>query len=337
MDHAGALMGLLNEGFVRASCSALQATMVDCGADVVVDFWNPLAVIAARAQNLPVITVIQADAHPASQGFIWWKTLPAHLPTPVPVVNKVLAENGLPPVNTLSELCVGDLTLVVGMPQTDPLPATADVTYIGPILWQKPGATLPDRIERLGREKPLIWVYSGNPRYATKSETLDSMVVVHACIAALANEDIHVVLTTGHHPLPKEVLPLPANFHHEPYVPGLAMAERSDVLIHHGGYGSCQTGLFMGKPAVIIPTYAERESNARRMVALGAAALVAVEHDRGKKRVSVEALRATVRRVLTDSSFASNAAHAGSQLRAYGGAAQAARLIERFSETRRWG
>ncbi len=333
MDHAGALMGLLNEGFVRASCSALQATMVDCGADVVVDFWNPLAVIAARAQNLPVITVIQADAHPASQGFIWWKTLPAHLPTPVPVVNKVLAENGLPPVNTLSELCVGDLTLVVGMPQTDPLPATADVTYIGPILWQKPGATLPDRIERLGRDKPLIWVYSGNPRYATKSETLDSMIVVQACIAALANEDIHVVLTTGHHPLPKEVLPLPANFHHEPYVPGLAMAERSDVLIHHGGYGSCQTGLFMGKPAVIIPTYAERESNARRMVALGAAALVPVEHDRGKKRVLVESLRAAVWRVLTDSSFASHAAHAGSQLRAYGGAAQAAHLIERFSQS----
>ncbi len=333
MDHAGALMGLLNEGFVRASCSALQTTMVDCGADVVVDFWNPLAVIAARTQNLPVITVIQADAHPASQGFIWWKTLPAHLPTPVPVVNKVLAENGLPPVNTLSELCVGDLTLVVGMPQTDPLPATADVTYIGPILWQKPGATLPDRIERLGRDKPLIWVYSGNPRYATKSETLDSMIVVQACIAALANEDIHVVLTTGHHPLPKEVLPLPANFHHEPYVPGLAMAERSDVLIHHGGYGSCQTGLFMGKPAVIIPTYAERESNARRMVALGAAALVPVEHDRGKKRVLVESLRAAVWRVLTDSSFASHAAHAGSQLRAYGGAAQAAHLIERFSQS----
>jgi len=87
MDHAGALMGLLNEGFVRASCSALQATMVDCGADVVVDFWNPLAVMAARAQNLPVITVIQADAHPASQGFIWWKTPPAHLPTPVPLTS----------------------------------------------------------------------------------------------------------------------------------------------------------------------------------------------------------------------------------------------------------
>jgi len=332
VDHAGALMGLLNEGFVRASCLALEATMVDCGADVVVDFWNPLAVMAARAQNIPVITVIQADAHPASQGFIWWKTPPAHLPTPVPVVNKVLAEHALPAVSRLGELCVGDLTLVVGMPETDPLPATAHVTYVGPILWQKPGATLPDWIANLGRDKPLIWVYSGNPRYSSASETLDSMVVLHACIAALAHEDVHVVLTTGHHPLPTDVLPLPANFRHEPYVPGLAMAERSDLLIHHGGYGSCQTGLAMGKPAVIIPTYAERESNARRIAALGAGALVPVEHDRGKKRVRVEALRATVRRVLADPSFAGNAARAGERMRAYGGAAQAARLIERFSQ-----
>jgi hypothetical protein len=75
-------------------------------------------------------------------------------------------------------------------------------------------------------------VYSGNPRYSSASETLDSVVVVEACIAALAGEEVHVVLTTGHHPLPKEVLPLPANFRHEPYLPGLAMAERSDLLIH---------------------------------------------------------------------------------------------------------
>src|SRR5436305_8798055 len=55
MDHAGALMGLLNEGFVRACCSALQALMEDCEADVIVDFWNPLAVIAARTLHKPVV------------------------------------------------------------------------------------------------------------------------------------------------------------------------------------------------------------------------------------------------------------------------------------------
>ncbi len=107
---------------------------------------------------------------------------------------------------------MGDLTLVVGTPETDPLPEHTDVTYIGPILWQKPGTTVPEWIDRLSRDKPLIWVYSGNPRYASGGDAFDSLVVLQACIAALASEEVHVVLTTGHHPLPQELLPLPANF-----------------------------------------------------------------------------------------------------------------------------
>lgn len=333
-DHAGAVMGMLNEGFVRANCRALTALIVESGVEVVVDFWNPFAVIAARALHKPVISVLQANAHPRSQGFVWWKPRPATIPTPVPVVNKVLGEYSLPPVSTLGELSVGDLTLVVGTPETDPLPASAGVTYIGPILWQQPGASLPRWIADLDADKPLVWVYSGNPRYAVAGDALDSAVVIRASIAALADEDVQVVLTTGHHPLPKGASPLPANVRHEPYVPGLAMAERSDLLIHHGGYGSCQTGLYAGKPAVIIPTFSERESNARRIAALGAGAIVPVEQVGRKKRVDAQALRATVRRVLADPSFTDNARRAGERLRAYGGAAHAARLIAQFTDGR---
>ncbi len=331
MDHAGAQMGMLNEGFVRAYCEALKALIGSSGAEVVVDFWNPLAVMAARASDTPLVTVIQADAHPAGQGFIRWKTPPADLPTPVPVVNKVLADYGLPPVGKLEELCVGDLTLVVGMPETDPLPEDADVTYIGPLLWQQPGAKLPPWIDALDRDKPLIWLYTGNPHYSGRKD-FDSVVVLQACISALANEPVHVVVTSGHHPLPEEVLPLPANFRHESYVPGLAMAERSDLLIHHGGYGSCQTGLYAGKPAVIVPTYSERESNARRIAALGAGAFVPVEAASGEKRVDADELKATVRRVLADPSFADKARRISEQLRAYGGATKAADLVERFGK-----
>ena len=331
-DHAGALMGMLNEGFVRANCEALKELIEECKPDVVVDFWNPFAVIAARSLQKPLITVIQADAHPASQGFIWWKTPPATTPTPVPIVNKVLVDFSLPPISTLSELSVGDLTLVVGMPETDPLPANADVTYIGPILWQKEEAKLPNWIDDLGRDKPLIWIYSGNPHYATSGKTLDSMVVLESCIAALAGENVNVVLTTGYHLLPKQVLPLPSNFHYEPYVPGLAMAERSDLLIHHGGYGSCQTGLYLGKPAVIIPTFSERESNARRVAATGAGAFVPVENGAEGKRVCVEELRATIKQVLHDPSFANNARRISQKMKSYGGPSQAASLIERFSQ-----
>ena len=334
MDHAGALAGMLNERFVRAMCEALKGLMTDYGADVIVDFANPYACIASRAIQKPLATIIQADMHPDSRGFIWWKEPPPDLPTPVPVVNKVLAEYHLGPISKTEELCMGDLTLVVGTPETDPLPETADVTYIGPILWQNPEAKLPDWVSDLSQEKPVIWVYSGNPRYVPGVSTpVDSAVILHACAAALADEDVQVVLTTGHHPLPKGVLPLPANFRHEPYVPGLAMAKRSDLLIHHGGYGSCQTGLYTGTPAVIIPTYSERESNARRVAAVGAGDLIVPTADASGKRkhVRAEEVQAKVRYVLSDPSFTINARRISGKMQTYGGATEAARLIENFA------
>jgi UDP:flavonoid glycosyltransferase YjiC (YdhE family) len=328
MDHAGAILGMLDTGFVRANCRALLEVIGRVDPDVVVDFWNPFAAIAARAARKPLVTVIQADAHPLSRGFVWWKRPPAPPPSPVRAVNAVRGELGLPPISRLEELSVGDRTLVVGAPETDPLPSTAEVTYVGMMLWQQAGAALPAWMDGLGRgRRPLVWVYSGNPRYGVSGGSLDSAVVIEACAVALGGQALDVVLTTGHHALPDELLPLPANFRHEPFLPGLAMAERCDLLVHHGGYGSCQTGLHAGKPAVILPTYSERESNARRLAGLGAAALVEVRRRGRNKTVDPVALRAAVHQVLADPSYRSRARALGDALRTRGGPARAARLI----------
>jgi hypothetical protein len=133
-----------------------------------------------RALGKPLVTVIQADAHPASRGFVWWKPRPASIPSPVPIVNAVLARHGLPAIAKMEELSVGDLTLVVGTPETDPLPPDADVTYVGPILWQQDDAQLPAWIRALGRDRPIVWIYSGNPRYTSGGGALDSMIVRRA-------------------------------------------------------------------------------------------------------------------------------------------------------------
>jgi MGT family glycosyltransferase len=221
----------------------------------------------------------------------------------------------------------------MGMPETDPLPAGTPITYVGPILWQNAEAKLPDWIENLSQEKPIIWVYSGNPRYMRRGTPMDSAVVLQACIEALADEPVQVVLTTGHHALPEEFLPLPGNFRHEAFVPGLAMAEKSDLMIHHGGYGSSQTGLFTGTPAVIIPTFSERESNARRVAAVGAGdLLVPTINASGQKQISAGELRDKIKHVLTDPTFTQNAQRISKKLKTYGGAAKAARLIEDFTE-----
>lgn len=121
-----------------------------------------------------------------------------------------------------------------------------------------------------------------------------------------------------------------------PYVPGLIMARRSSLMIHHGGYGSCQTGLYTGTPAVIIPTYSERESNARRVHAVGAGEFLVPSTDASgrKKYISPNLLNALVKKVLSTASYSDNAKRISGVLQVFGGASCAVQLIEEFCHAR---
>lgn len=331
VDHFEFLMGAFHEGMVRHAVDTWVSVIRAYNPDLVVDFWTSCACIAARACGKPLITVIQADVHPQSHGFVWWKEPPHDIPSPVAVINQIRAEHRLTPLEKTAELFVGDKTLVVGMPETDPLPETANVTYIGPVLWQKEQERLPAWFSDLGTNKPIIWLYPGNPQYIPGTHGwADSSVVTEACIEALKDKPVQVVFSGGHHSVPKRFLPLPSNFQHASFVPGLDMAARSDLMIHHGGYGSCQTGLFAGIPSLVIPSYSERESNARRVAAVGAGDLVLPTSDaKGwKKHVKAAEVSAKVDRMLSDASYKENAKKMSARLQSYGGAAYAASLID---------
>jgi UDP:flavonoid glycosyltransferase YjiC (YdhE family) len=318
--------------FVQANCEAYRKLIVDYNPDFIVDFWNPFACIAARILKKPLITVIQADGHPKNKGLIWWKDPPENLPTALPTINKVIANYGLEEISKLEELNIGDLTLVVGTPETDPVPATENCHHIGPILWENPDITFPEWINNIDKNKPVIWVYSGNPRYRRKKGTVfDSDIILYASINVLGNEDVTVILTTGHHQLPEEVLPLPDNFHFSEFLPGLRLAEICDLMIHHGGYGSCQTGLFTGTPSVIIPTFSERESNARRIASLGAGEFVLPKtNSKNKKEIDLSEFREKVKTVLSTSSYYKIAEIYSKKLKTYGGPQKAVEIIEKF-------
>jgi MGT family glycosyltransferase len=298
-----------------------------------VDSFGLLACLAARILKVPLVSVLWGDLHPASNGFLWWKgERPAGLPSAAPVINRVAAEHCVAPVARAVDLLAGDLCLIVGTPETDPLPATARVTYVGPIVWQRGNAVLPDWVAALSRDKPVIWVYPGDPRYGSAPTPLDSIVVLRAAIAALGDAPVQVVLTTGYQEATKEFGTLPSNFHHAAYLPGLVMAERCDLMVHHGGRGSVMTGLSVGTPAVIIPTITERESNARRVVALGAGEIVMpVDGADGEKRIDVAEFGAKVRRVLNEPYYLRAAQRVAESMRKFGGAREAADRIERFA------
>ena len=165
-----------NEDYTRAATAVYVDLVRDWSPDVVVDSCGLLACLAARILRVPLASVLPGNYHPASNGFAWWKgERPAGLPGAAPGINKVAAEHGVAPVARAVDLLAGDLSLILGTPETDPLPAGARVTYVGPIAWQRGNAALPDRIAALSRDKPVIWVYSGNPRYGRSPTALDSI------------------------------------------------------------------------------------------------------------------------------------------------------------------
>jgi MGT family glycosyltransferase len=324
-----------DEELVRAATAMHVDLIRDYAPDVVVDSFGLFSCLAARVLKVPLASVLQGNFHPASRGFLWWKgERPAGLPSAAPAINKVAAEYGVAPVARCVDLLAGDLSLIVGTPETDPVSADAEVTHIGPILWQRSNATLPDWVLALGHDKPVIWVYSGNPRYADAPTPIDSIVVIRAAIAALADAPVQVVLTTGYQDVPREFGALPANFHHAAYVPGPAMAAHCDLMVHHGGHSSVMTGLSAGTPAVIIPTITERESNARRLVALGAGEIVMpMDGANGEKYIDVAEFSAKVRRVLDERGYRSSARRVAESMRQFGGAPEAANRIERLAAT----
>jgi UDP:flavonoid glycosyltransferase YjiC (YdhE family) len=110
------------------------------------------------------------------------------------------------------------------------------------------------------------------------------------------------------------------------------MAERCDLMVHHGGHSSVMTGLSAGTPAVIIPTITERESNARRLVALGAGEIVMpTDGANGEKHIDVPEFSAKVRRVLNEPGYRSSAHQIAESMRQFGGTQKAADCIEQLA------
>jgi UDP:flavonoid glycosyltransferase YjiC (YdhE family) len=319
-----------DEEFVRAA-TALHVDLIrEYDPAVVVDSFGPFACLAARILQVPLATVLQGNFHPQSEGFLWWAgECPSDLPSAASVFNKVASEYGVAPVERCVDLLAGDLSLIVGTPETDPVSATARVTHVGPIVWQRGNAALPEWVLALSREKPLVWVYSGNPRYAGAPTPIDSIVVIRAAIAALRDAPMHVVLTTGYQQVPEEIGVLPSNFYHAAYLPGRAMAERCDLMVHHGGHSSVMNELAAGTPAVIIPTITERESNARRVAALGAGEIVMpTDGTDGEKHIDVGEFGTKVHKVLNDPGYRRSARRVAESMLKFGGASEAADRIE---------
>jgi len=102
--------------------------------------------------------------------------------------------------------------------------------------------------------------------------------------------------------------------------------------VFSGGHGSTLTALAAGTPAVIIPTFSERESNARRAAGLGAAVCLVPEGStRAEMRLDPGAVGSAVDSLLSDPAYGRAAEAVRSELGALPGETYVADLVETMS------
>jgi MGT family glycosyltransferase len=132
----------------------------------------------------------------------------------------------------------------------------------------------------------------------------------------------HVVLQIGKHVDPAELGEVPGNVEVRSWVPQLAILEQADAFVTHAGMGSSSEGLFTGVPMIAVPQGAEQPLNAGRLVELGVARRIETAD------ATADALRCALLELTSDPEVALRVARLKAEVRAEGGTARAADLIE---------
>lgn len=210
------------------------------------------------------------------------------------------------------------LVLVPSCPEFDyqrhDLPPS--VQYVGPCLWypaQEPSSWL----TKLPRDRPWVHVSEGT-LYA------ESPVVLRAAAQGLADLPMYVIITTGtqRNYDTLNLGALPTNVIVKPWIAHSDLLPLTDILVTHGGGGTVVAALSAGVPMVVVPLMWDQPENAQRVVYSGAGLSLS------PRKCTPGRLREAVKQVLRDPWYRQNAEQLAMCLRRYGGASQAAELLE---------
>lgn len=172
--------------------------------------------------------------------------------------------------------------------------------YVGPLLWDPPGAERPPWLDEPGPPWALVTL---------SSHTQDDLPIARAALTALRDLRLRVLLTLGGH-AGQDLGPVPANARVERHVPHGPVLDRAALLVGHAGHGSVMRALWHGVPMALVPWGRDQGGVAFRAERLGVAAVVS----RGD--LTAERLGAAARRVLGDRAAAERAAAVSARLRA---------------------
>jgi len=154
-------------------------------------------------------------------------------------LNRVRRQHGLSPFADLRHAYTwGDYTFYADVPELVPtVGLPANHRYLGPILWS-PMVPLPRWWESMPTDRPLVYVTLGSSGQVS---------VLPALIAALAKLPICAMIATAGR---VSAASLPPNVFAADYLPGIAAAGRSSVVVCNGGSATVYQALSQGTPVL---------------------------------------------------------------------------------------
>lgn len=183
-------------------------------------------------------------------------------------------------------------------------------TFVGPALDRRP-----HQGDWPASTEPLVLVSLG-------SAYTDHPELYRACVEAFAPLGWRVVISIGAYTDPAAIGEVPANVELHRWVPQLAVLGRASAFVTHAGMGGCSEGLYQGVPMIAVPQAVDQFGNAALLEGLGVGRHVPLAE------ATPERLRAALLELTGSAEVRARLAELATELRAAGGAAAAADIIE---------
>jgi UDP:flavonoid glycosyltransferase YjiC (YdhE family) len=310
------------------------------------------AKISAKLLNIPVISVANTDMTPyydfASTKFpirtfiapylprkvvsmansqttqkvlkkVGPKFLPTFLSSEILRLSPAFLRLGYIPSRNPFQFFLGDLTLIVDIPEFRPVKKLPpSIKMVGPIFLKSDFPLPPWHKEIESKKNTII--------YITAAGTGDRESFCKT-LKFLAGSPFTVVATTGNTLSPSEVLPAPNQFVTD-FLPANWVLPKAKLIISPGGNSTVYQALSYGVPQICTPLHLDQEDNANQLERLGIGFTI-LPH----KGYTQEVLLAAISNLTSNPGYQKNAARMKKIMCRYHGAKKAAEEIIKFVKT----
>ncbi|MCD6375009.1 MAG: hypothetical protein J7L94_05740 [Caldisericaceae bacterium] len=252
----------LSRSIVNRRFKKLNKIVEQFKPDLLIGDTHFLTYLLGKKFSLPVVQITRLAGFPPDPQFFWWMEQPPKMVEPhaVEPFEHLLEKLAISDVQKAEDLLRGDLYLIPASQKIEPLDNDKKyVLHCGPLT---ENSVVDHRIPFFEHpaDVPNIYVTAGGG-----ANRFGQQQFFEAILNVFDRRDFRVLVSTGGLVPAKSLNGRSTNVLFVDWVDGLSAIRKSDLVIHHGGYGSMMEVLLTGKPSIVIPFHSEQEGNGRRL------------------------------------------------------------------------